>query len=820
MGKFYTLNSKLGFRRLFVFSVLVFPLVSFAQIQGTVHDTNNQPLSFANVLLLNQKDSSLVTGVSVSDAGTFSITNFNPGKYLIKASMVGYKTTFSLPFVIKSSNDHFHVNPLIVEEDTKLLNDVDIVAKKPIYEQQIDRMVVNVEKSITSAGNTALEILEKSPGVVVNRQNKSLTLGGKEGVVIMINGKENRMPVSAAIEMLSGMSSENVKKIELITTPPSKYEAEGDAGMINIVLKKDDDFGTNGIYTLGAGMGVDGKLNGSLTLNHHVRKVNYFGMYSYSYDNSSQLISFYRQYKQDGQLHETNSESFREPVNIYRNYRIGMDYTISSKTVIGLLSSGYVSDWKMDANNNIYYKTDNQYTSLIDQRVDESNVWNHYMGNFNLEHFFKENETLEFNVDYLHYDDDNPSNYSIQYRDNANQPTSTEGIRIAKETPINTWVSKLDYVRNWGKNIKMESGLKSTATRFKNDVSVWNKTNEGDWIINTDLTNKYSLKEDISAVYTSLNFKFNEKTSMIVGLRYEYTNTVLSTEMEHGIIDRHYGKLFPTMFFSRALGKNNSVQFSYSRRITRPTFNELAPFIIFQSPDTYVTGNEKLQPSISNILKTDYKYKSVLLSFTYTNENDAIRRFQPTQSQNQDKNVLYLTSKNLNRVTTSSLMLSFPLKLAKWWNMQNNLNGLIQHVKTDYDGKYLDISLKNFRYNAINNFRITKSFNAELSGRYWSPSLWGVSKSKALYSISAGVQLKSKNEKHTFSLNLNDVFKTQIYSFSSNIPELDIYGRGRLDFEPRVLRFTYSHNFGSKKVKAERKRETGSEEERGRVTKE
>lgn len=817
MGNLYTFNSKSVFRKLFVFNALVFPLVSFAQIQGTVHDTNNQPLSFANVLLLNQKDSSLVTGVSVSDVGTFNITNFNPGAYLVKATMIGYKTTFSKPFVIKSSNEHYHVSPLVVEEDTKLLNDVDVVAKKPIYEQQIDRMVVNVEKSITSAGNTALEILEKSPGVVVNRQNKSLTLGGKEGVVIMINGKENRMPVSAAIEMLSGMSSENVKKIELITTPPSKYEAEGDAGMINIVLKKDDDFGTNGIYTLGAGMGVDGKLNGSLSLNHHVKKVNYFGLYSYSYDNSSQLISMNRQYMQNGQLHETNSDSYREPVTTYRNYRIGMDYTISSKTVIGLLSSGYVSNWEMDAKNNIYYKTDNQFTSLIDQRVDESNIWNYYMGNFNLEHFFKENETLEFNVDYLHYDDDNPSNYAIQYRDNANQPTSTEGIRISKKTPINTWVSKLDYVRNWSKNIKMESGLKSTVTRFKNDVNVLNQTDLSDWTLNQDLTNKYSLKEDISAAYTSLNFKFNEKTSMIVGLRYEYTNTVLSTETEHGIIDRHYGKLFPTMYFSRDIGKNNSIQFSYSRRITRPSFNELAPFIVFQSPDTYVAGNEKLQPSISNILKSDYKYKSVLLSFTYTNENNAIRIFQPGQSQSQDKNILYLMSKNLDRVTTSSLMLSFPLKLAKWWNMQNNLNGLIQRVKTNYDGKNLDISLKNLRYNAINNFRIIKGFTGELSGFYMSPLLWGVSKSKALYSVSAGVQLKSKNEKHTFSLNLNDIFKTSIYSFSSDIPELNIHNRGRLDFEPRVLRFTYSHNFGSKKVKTERKRETGSEEERKRV---
>ena len=793
---------------------VVSPIITSAQIQGTIHDSKNQPLSFANVILINQKDSSVVTGIMASDVGTFSITNFTPGKYLIKTSMLGYKTALSEPFEIKTSNDHFHINPIIVEEEVRLLNDVNVIAKKPVYEQQIDRLVVNVENSITSTGSTALEILEKSPGVTLNRQNKTLSLGGKEGVMVMINGKESRMPVSAAIEMLSGMSSENVKKIELITTPPSKYEAEGDAGIINIVLKKDDDFGTNGTYTLGAGMGIDGKLNGSITMNHHVEKVNLFGSYSYSYDNSYQIISMNRQVNQDGSINETNSESFREPITNFHNARLGFDYTISSKTIVGLLASGYMSDWEMDAKNDISYLKDNQINTLIDQHIVESNKWKHYMGNLNVQHFFKEDEILEFNADYLHYDDNNPSKYFIQYHDNTDQLTSTEDINVTKETPINTLVGKLDYTRKFGKDVKLEAGLKGTNTSFGNDVSVANRVN-GMWNFNADLTNNYSLSENMSAAYSSLNYKFNEKTSIIAGLRYEYTNTVLSTNTQHGIIDRHYGKLFPTLFFSHGLNKDNTLQFSYSRRISRPSFNELAPFIVFQSPDTYVAGNEKLQPSISDIFKTDFRYKTILLSVTYSNENNAIRRFQPRQDQ--DKNILYLISRNLDLVTTFSLLLSFPVKLTKWWDMQNNFNGIAQNVQTDYDGKKLDISLKNFRFNMINNFKIMQGFTGEISGYYQSPSLFGIYKSNGRSSVSIGLQKKSKNEKSTFSLNLSDVFNTGIYKFSANVPELNIHTFGMLNFEPRVLRFTYAHNFGSKKVKAERKRETGSDEERKRV---
>jgi outer membrane receptor protein involved in Fe transport len=808
------LNLKCPPRFIPLFFLIALPSFLYAQIQGTVHDINNQPLAFANVLLINQLDSAVVTGLMTSEVGTFSITNFTPGKYLVKASMIGYKTTVSEPFEVVSSAVHFHVPPIIVEEDSKILGDVDVVAKKPVYEQQIDRMVVNVENSITSTGSTALEVLEKSPGIIVNRQNKSLSMGGKEGVLVMINGKESRIPASAVIDLLNTMSAENIKKIELITTPPAKYEAEGDAGIINIVLKKDDDFGTNGIYTLGGGMGVDGKLNGSLSLNHHVKKVNYFGMYSYSYNNAYEEIGMNRQYNQDGVVNSTNSISRREPISTAHNYRLGLDYTISSKTVIGFLASGYRTGWDMDAMNDISQLENNVLTSRISQQIKETNIWNHYMGNINVEHFFKEDETLEFNVDYLHYDDTNPSDYFIQYMNPDLNPLSVEKIAITKNTPINTFVGKLDYMRKSGKDSKFEAGLKATTTDFRNKVSVANQVDEL-WTFNPDLTNEYNLSENISAVYSSLNTKIGERLSVMAGLRFEYTNTVLGTETEKGIIDRHYGKLFPTLFLSQGINDNNTIQFSYSRRISRPSFNELAPFIVLQSPDTYISGNENLQPSITNILKSDYRYKSVLFSITYSMENNAIRRFQPTQDS--VNNILYLKSRNLDHVSTASIMLSFPLKPAKWWSMQNNFNGIMQNVSTDYDGKNVDINLQNYSINCINSFKIMKGFTGEISGYYQSPSLFGIYKSKPYKTVSAGVQLKSKDEKNTFSLNFSDVFNTGAYSFSADVPELNINNSGRLAFESQVLRFTFSHNFGSKKVKAERKRETGSEEERQRV---
>lgn len=269
-----------------VFLIAISPKMVFPQIQGSVYDEACEPLPFANIMLLNQKDSSVVSGIMASEEGVFGITTFKPGNYFIGVSALGYKPTYSMPFNIKSSNDHLHIDPIFLEDEFHQIGEVKVVAQKPVYELQIDRMVVNVENSITSAGNTALEVLEKSPGIIVDRQNNSISMGGKSGVMVIINGKQNRMPLSAAVQMLSSMSADNVKKIELISTPPAKYDAEGDAGIINIVLKKNENFGTNGSFTLGAGVSTREKLTGSLNLNHHVEKVNFFGSYNADYNNT------------------------------------------------------------------------------------------------------------------------------------------------------------------------------------------------------------------------------------------------------------------------------------------------------------------------------------------------------------------------------------------------------------------------------------------------------------------------------------------------------------------------------------------------------
>jgi len=666
---------------------LCFSINGFSQIQGAVKDFQNQPVSFANVLLLNEADSSVVSGVMASEEGTFVFTEFKPGKYILGVSLIGYKPAWSKPFEIKTSNDHIHEEPIIVETVTQQIQDVDVVAKKPIYELKMDRMVVNVENSITSSGNTALEILEKSPGIIVNRQNNSISMAGKSGVQVIINGKQSRMPIEAVMQMLDGMNADNVQRIELITTPPAKYNAEGNAGIINIVLKKSEDFGTNGNFSLGAGVAKREKMNASLNLNHHVDKFNFYGLYNVNFNNQRSSITTYRSFEQDNDIIKSYGKSNRSPIILYQNIRMGIDYTLSSKTTLSFLTNGYIRDYQMDAYNNLNYLTNDVASSYSRLETEELNKWYHGMGNINLNHHFHEEVVLDFNVDYLNYYNNNPSDFTLENYDASGEFTDGEDIEIKKNTPIDILVGAVDFSNHKNEKIKWEFGFKETMTWFTNDVSVRYFQN-GMWVYDPELTNKSWLNENITAFYGSVNWQISEKTGVTAGLRYEYLNSVLDSEEEKGIVDLHYGKLFPTLYTSHKLNKNNTIQFSYSKRIDRPTFNELAPFVTFVTPESFVAGNENLLPAMSDIFRVNYQLKSYILSMSYTNTKNSISRFQPVYSE--DGTRQYFISRNMDKSENFSLLLALPINVTEWWKMQNNFSWVWQRLSTDYEGTAID----------------------------------------------------------------------------------------------------------------------------------
>lgn len=793
---------------------LAFSLSSLSQtnVSGTVY-SQEEPASFATVLLLEKSDSSLAKG-SISDIdGKFDLVQVLAGKYLIKISSVGYKDAF---FDIDVERDTpLDMGKLIIEEDAERLDEVVVKATRPLFEQKIDRTVVNVQSSITASAGTALDVLEKSPGVTVDRGNNSLALSGKQGVRVMINGKMTRMPTDAVVQMLSGMNAENVETIELITTPPARYEAEGDAGIIHIVLKKTEDKGTNGSYSVLAGYGLGEKNGGSLNFNHRNKNFNVFGNYSFRRDHSPQVSRNVRELvRADNSVNETDTRSDRDPVITTHNAQLGFDYQINDNVLIGSNFSYFDNKWDMDAVNDVQIATDGGIESSIDLQTQEINASNYFVGNLNFSADLSDKSNLSAELDYINFNSNNPTDYQQSNFDALGEAAGFTEFKSSKVTPISTWVPRVDYRHSLGESAVFEAGLKAALNNLDNTISVEN-LEDGIFVQDPDLSNIAFLNEDIFAAYSSLNFKLSPSLDSKIGLRYEHTITDLDSPSEQNVVNRNFGKIFPSIFLNKNINEDNSWVLSYSRRITRPTFQDIAPFVIFLDFNTFTTGNEALRPSITDAVRAEYRYKSYLISFQVSRDEAAIVRFQPQV--NEESEVQITTSQNLDYRNNVNVSLTIPIQISKWWDMQYNIQGFYQKAFVNHLEEETDISQTNFSINGSNSFTLPKSWKLELSGFYASPSYFGITRYRALGSFNIGIEKKLKAEKGTFRLTLTDTFDTRDFLSDVLIPEENINVTRLYGLEGRIFNLSFSKNFGNNKLRRIRNKKNSSSEEQQRL---
>ena len=799
----------------FVF-VTLFTVTTFSQIKikGTVTDSGGRPIPQANILLLKHADSSLVKGTITNEKGQFLLEKISEGNYLISYSFSGYKQLYSEPLTVTKFSKDVDAKNSVLLQDRLQLQQVTVNVKKQLYEQKIDRMVINVSGSITSAGSTALDVLERSPGVIVDRNNNSLSINGKNGVVVMINGKVNYMPLNAVVQMLAGMSADNIEKIEIITTPPSNLDAEGNAGFINLVLKSNPNYGTNGSFSLSAGYGNKDNSSADINVNHRKGKVNLYGSYSFARIHELEVLSFYRKVVSGGKVLETGSTSNRNPVRCTHNVRFGIDYQLSKKTVVGGILSAYDNNWTMNAVNDVSVVVNNKTDTVLRINNDEINHWKNYLGNINVQHTLTSVSKISADIDYVHYNDNNPNNYANSYFNGNNAFLYSENTKSTKLTPINITAGKVDYTGKILKKADVETGVKMSVSKFTNDVGVA-RLEQSNWKYDDSLTAKYKLKEIVSAAYASVNIAVNDKTTIKAGMRFEYTTSNLGTATVKNIVDRKYGRLFPTLYFSRKINDNQSFNLAYNRRITRPSFNDLAPFVIFVDPNTFISGNPALQPAISDAVKGDYLFKTFVFSATYTYEKETIASFQTKV--NPKNNKQYISAENLINTKTVNLNLSFPINCTKWWSMQNNISGQWQKIKTTYDNAPLSVEQKNVEISSQHNFKFPKEFSGELFGFYTSGGLFGRAIFQSVYEINAGFQKKLGEKAGTLRFGVDNILNSLKFRSYQDFPQYNLVSKMNLQFSNRLFKLTYTKKFGNNILKSQRERGTGSEEERKRI---
>ena len=652
------------------------------KITGEVKESTNKPLPFATVLLLHAKDSTLAKGAISSESGNYEFDNVALGRYLISATMVGYQKAFSAIFELNEGQAPLTIPSLLVAENTQTLQEVKVVTKKPFVEQQIDRMVVNVENNIGSAGGTALEVLEKAPGVTIDRQNDRLQFKGRQGVMVMIDGKLQQISMQDLMNILQSMPSDNVEKIELISNPPSKYDAAGNTGLINIVLKKNKNFGMNGNYTLGAGYGKYEKLNGSLGLNYRNAKYNAFGNVSVFHGRfqNTQDIDRTIAYQDQITYMDQNSPRIGNPQNL--SFRGGVDFFVSPKTTIGVLATGFLNQFKMNGISKTDFRDKTEtLTSRFETNTYNHNQLNNYTANVNLKHDFGKGRELTADADYSVFDGNSGNDLYTTYYSPSNVETSKDIFRNIMPSDIQIAAAKIDYIHPLKKG-KIETGAKSSYVSTDNDMR-FEKQIDNVWVLDPTRSNQFIYKENINAAYVNYSAPLNKKTQLQVGLRAEHTHSQGNSVTLNNVVERNYVNLFPSVFVSRTLDTNNVINVSFSRRIDRPNYRNLNPFQFFLDPYTFQEGNPNLRPQFTNSFQITHVFKGAFsTTWGYSRVNDVIADQIPKQIASENKT--YVTTENLDHQDSYNLTLSIPVNVKKWWTMQNNISAFYNRYRSFY----------------------------------------------------------------------------------------------------------------------------------------
>jgi hypothetical protein len=801
-----------AFAATFIFTLCAINASAQTTISGTVFDETGSPLPTVNVLLLLASDSSLVKGAVTDYSGFYELNSATPGTYQLSVSMIGFRRYYSPVFEVNQNSIEY--DAITLQVSLEQMEEVDVTARRPLFEQKIDRLVVNVQSSITLSGSSVLQVLEKSPGIQVNRQSNTISMSGKSGVRIMINDKFVRLPIDAVIQMLNGMSAANIEQIELITTPPARYDAEGDAGIIHIKMSEFSEMGSTGMVGVNAGYNYAETLGGNFNISRRGNKLATFLNYSINYDRTQNNWDNERSLETNNFIEEVRMENTRKPSTSVQNARMGLEYKMGQKTTTGILLAGNQRHWKTrDLSEN--FKSFNPSSSLFtEMSVRETNRWKNGLINISLDHTFKKNRSLHFDADYLYYKNDNPSFYVNSFAEGDISRMENESIDVEKETPIHIRVVKLDYIHELSDKFTLETGVKGALSDFRNTVSVLNLI-QNTWIVNDTFSQDADLSEKTGALYLSGSWKPGETVSMNAGLRYAYTDRFLSTPYSPGLVDVQDGYLFPTLFIQKRFPNEKSIGFSYSRRITRPSFNDLAPFVFFLDPNTFLSGNPDLNPAISDALKLDYNHKQFLLSLQYSYTRDGIVSFQPEINQNTNEQV-YKTQ-NLGYFRTYAMNTSLPVYFTTWWEMRANVSGQYQISITAHMDENQTGDMYSYSANITNIIDIPRDFSLEISGYYQSKTSAGLTYFKPRGALNVGIQKRIASDRGTIRLSTDDLFYTDLMRYSTNVPSANLDSRGVYDNSSRNIKLTFTWNFGNSKIESINV-STGSEEEQSRVT--
>jgi iron complex outermembrane recepter protein len=791
-----------------------------AKVSGNIGDESQKPVEAATISLLNAKDSSQVRSTATDKAGHFQFESLPGGKYLVSASAVGHTTAYSTTFELSSDHLSMVLNTIQLKAATTNLKEYAVVGKKPLFEQKADRMIVNVDASPTNTGATVMDVLEKSPGITVDKDD-NISLKGKQGVTIMIDNKPTYLSASQLASYLKSLPASAVDQIEIMTNPSAKYDAAGNSGIINIKTKKNKTKGFNGSATLANSQGVYAKPSGSVNLNYRTGKFNFFMNAGYSHWEGFQDMTIGRTYL-DPSPSKTVNSIFSQQTDMHftnpeLNLKLGMDYNVTEKTTIGIVVSGFRNQENDKSSSTIFLKDPNYVVdSIVYSPSTNNTTWKNGSVNLNYRHQFDSSgRELTIDLDYVTY-----NSVSNQYFNNITYTpdwVQKDQSILTGNLPstINIYSAKSDYTRPITKDLKLEAGVKSSYVNTNNDANYFDLINNTPEV-DTTKTNHFIYKENINAAYLSLTRQY-KKWNIQAGLRAENTN-YSGHQFGNGTVtngdssfSKSYLSLFPTAYVTYQANEKNQLTLNYGRRIDRPAYQDLNPFLFFLDQYTYQAGNPYLQPQFTQNIEFSHTYNSFLtttLNYSYTKDF-----FSETFQQSGQATIV--RNGNIGSRQSAGIAESAQLTLSKIWSVSLYANVNYNKFTGYLYGSNIDVSATTLLLNVNNQFSFGKGWGGELSGWYRTKGVEGQIVVYPLGQGSAAITKKLMKDKASVKLGIRDFLYTNKPKGYINFQETEATFSNVRDSRQVTVAFTY--RFGKPLKSSAGKRGTGAGDEQSRV---
>jgi hypothetical protein len=781
-------------------------------ISGTITQ-NNKSAEGVTVSLLRAKDSSTIKFSVTNKAGQFAFDAIAHGKYLVAVTAVGQQKAFSKVVEVSPQQPAVQVPPIILVPAAKDLSGVTVTAKRPLVEQRIDRTIVNVDASITNVGTTALEVLEKSPGISVDIDG-NVSLKGKQSVMIMVDGRPTQLGGADLANLLRNMNSSQLDQIEIMTNPPAKYDASGNAGVINIKTKKAIKAGLNGSASLSYGHGKYSKVNEGFNFNYREGKVNLFTNLSHNYQKNYSIMSLDRKIfnSTSGAVSNIfNQEATRVSEGNGYNGKFGVDFFANPKTTIGAVVN--LSQRGMVQNNPNVTNISNSskvLQSITRAIVDNEMSWNSISTNLNFRRLLdKKGKEITSDFDYVKHSMNNDAFMVNSYTD-ANGAPLRKADTLMGTLPqnINIYSGRLDYLHPLSKNARLEAGIKSSIVRTDNDAN-YDSIQYGNVIHDISRSNHFVYEENINAAYVNLSTSLTKKISAQFGLRIENTNAKGIQKTTGEDFDRSYTQLFPTAYFQYKANDKNNFAINFGRRVNRPSYQSLNPFIRFIDRYTFSQGNPELKPSISYNIELSHSWKNqITTTVNYTYVKDIIQSIIQQKGEE-----AYNMPANVASLSQFGIAVNANTPITKWWTSSMAINVFNDNMRGNVNDASIDRSATFFTLNGTQQFKLTKTFSAEISGMYRSKGLNGVMRTNPVGQVTAGLSKQVLKNKGTIRLSVRDIFWTQRLRGVTQYGNVDVEMRQVSETRVASIGFTYSFSKGKKIAPVKRTQGSAGDEQ-------